>query len=278
MLDERATMSFQAIVTHRSKVRLHANMVGRQTLVDYTNELLDISLFRDYAPNGLQVEGRDTIKTIVSGVSASQLLLEQAVSMSADLVLVHHGYFWKGESPVISGMKKKRIELLLKNNLNLLAYHLPLDCHQSLGNNAKLVDVLEVSDVSSHEVNGCQNLLWQGSLNKAYTASELLSFCQNKLSQNSLHLPSAENKSIQRIAWCSGGAQDFIESALKLGVDAYLSGEVSERTTHQAYELGIHYFACGHHATERLGVQALGEHLATEFGIQHHFIDIPNPV
>ncbi len=253
-------------------------MVNRYSLIAYLDKLLDVSVFKDYAPNGLQVEGVDTIKTVVTGVTACKALLDKAVTLNAELVLVHHGYFWKGESPIISGMKKKRIKLLLEHDINLLAYHLPLDCHVKLGNNVNLAAVLGVNEVTSHDINGCQNLLWQGKLKEALTANEFLAFCQSNLHQKTLHLPSASNKSIQTIAWCSGGAQDFIEEAANLGVDAYISGEVSERTTHQALELDIHYFACGHHATERLGIKSLGEHLAREFNLTHHFIDIPNPV
>jgi dinuclear metal center YbgI/SA1388 family protein len=253
-------------------------MVERQTLLTYLDNFLAVPTYKDYAPNGLQVEGKNTINTIVSGVTASQALLEKAIQQQADLLLVHHGYFWKGESPVITGMKKKRIELLLKHGINLTAYHLPLDCHQSLGNNAKLAEVFSVSDITSHEIMGCPNILWQGNLKKPLSSDAFLAFCQKHLSKNTLHLPSASNRDIKSIAWCSGGAQDYLEHAANLGVDAYISGEVSERTTHQALELDTHYFACGHHATERLGVKALGEHLAREFDLHHCFIDIPNPV
>lgn len=253
-------------------------MVKRQQLLTYLDSFLAVPLFRDYAPNGLQVEGKDSIKTIISGVTASKALLEKAIAQQADLVMVHHGYFWKGEPPVITGMKKKRIELLLKHDINLLAYHLPLDCHHELGNNAKLAEIFEVSNVTSHDINGCANLLWQGTLNNPLSCDDFLAFCQKHFAKNALHLPSTSNKKISSIAWCSGGAQDYIEHAANLGVDAYISGEVSERTTHQALELDTHYFACGHHATERLGIKALGEHLANEFNLTHHYIDIPNPV
>lgn len=248
--------------------------VLRQTLVHYCNELLQIDSFQDYCPNGLQVEGRATIQTIVSGVTASLALLEAAKAHQADLILVHHGYFWRGNSPVITGMMQRRLALLLKEDMNLLAYHLPLDAHEELGNNARLAQVL---DLDSQGPLATNKLVFHGHLKKPCSPAVLVKLLREKLGQKPMHI-SGKAREISSIAWCTGAAQDNIDIAVELGVDAFLSGEISERTVHSARETGVHYFACGHHATERYGVQALGEHLAQRFELKHHFIDIDNPV
>jgi len=253
-------------------------MIQRKELIAYLQNFLKVNDFKDYCPNGLQVEGRAEIKHIVAGVTASQSLIDQAIEQQADAILVHHGYFWKGEESAIVGIKQKRIKALLQADINLLAYHLPLDAHTEVGNNAQLGKLLELTDVSSQNLNAVNDILWQGALRQTMSASELSQLLKGKLDREALWLPSSSNKSIKTLAWCSGGAQSYIEQAAELGVDAFISGEVSEQTTHQAKELDIHYFAAGHHATERYGVQALAAHLAEKFAISYQFIDIDNPV
>lgn len=252
-------------------------MITKEELALYLHQLLRCELYNDYAPNGMQVEGKKEIQRICSAVTASKEVIEQAVSWNADALLVHHGYFWKGEAPVITGMKQERISALLQNQLNLFAYHLPLDCHPELGNNACLAQLLEVNLVRMHRAGSTDNLLWSGTLSQAMHPDEFTAFLTKKLNKPPLFIK-GHSKPIHRIAWCSGGAQDFIEDACRLGVDAYLSGEISERTYYQAKELGIHYYSCGHHATERFGIQALGAHLASHFKLEHIFIDSDNPI
>jgi len=253
-------------------------MIQRKELVTYLQNFLKVDEFKDYCPNGLQVEGCAEIKHIVAGVTASQSLIDQAIEQQADAVLVHHGYFWKGEAPAIVGIKQKRIKALLQADINLLAYHLPLDAHTEVGNNAQLGSLLDLTDVSSQSLNGVNDILWQGALKQGLSAGEVGQLLSAKLGREALWLSSSSDQPIKTLAWCSGGAQSYIEQAAALGVDAFISGEVSEQTTHQAKELDIHYFAAGHHATERYGVQALAAHLAEKFGISYQFIDIDNPV
>lgn len=248
--------------------------VSRQTLVNYCNELLMPQRFQDYCPNGLQVEGRDSVQTIVSGVTASLALLEAAKEHQADLILVHHGYFWRGESPVITGMMRRRLALLLKEDINLLAYHLPLDAHEEFGNNARLAHELNLNNLGPVAPG---SIVFHGHLNEPCTAAALARLLQDKLGQKPLHIAGKAGL-ISTVAWCTGAAQDSIDVAVDLGIDAFLSGEISERTVHSARESGVHYFACGHHATERYGVMALGEHLAQQFELKHYFVDIANPV
>lgn len=251
-------------------------MIDRDTLVAYIDDLLACDKFNDYAPNGLQIEGKSKIVKICTAVSAGEVIVQKAIDINADMLIVHHGYFWRGEHPQILGAKKRRFSLFLQNDLNLCAYHLPLDAHLEVGNNACLAEILPVSKVMSHDAKGVQDILWTGELEKSISAADFNKFLAKNL-QPPVHL-SAGNKKIRKIAWCSGGAQDFIEDAAILGADAFISGEVSERTFYQAQELGVHYFACGHHATERYGVQELGKHLASKFDLQHKFIDIKNPI
>ena len=248
----------------------------RTDLSQYLSDFLQIAKYKDYAPNGLQVEGRAEISTIVTGVTACQALIDRAVELKADAILVHHGFFWKGEPQVITGMKQRRIKSLLNNDINLFGYHLPLDGHPMLGNNAELARKLDIADAEAVE-GVAQGLIWQGRLDKPITAKVFSARLNQVLDRSALHIGD-ENEEIQTLAWCTGGAQDYIDIAADLGVDAFISGEVSERTYHSAVELGIHYFAAGHHATERYGIQALGEHLAREFNVVHHFVDINNPV
>lgn len=253
-------------------------MATRYEIVEYLDNFLNVSLFRDYCPNGLQVEGCSEINTLVSGVTASQALVDRATALNADAILVHHGYFWKGENETITGMKQRRIKALLQADINLLAYHLPLDSHSRLGNNAQLAQVLGIQSIDRFDHNGVKNLIWRGELEQEMRPDQLAGFLAERLGREPQHLPSLTPKAIRTVAWCTGGAQGYIEQAAELGVDAYISGEVSEQTFHQARELDIHYFAAGHHATERHGVKALGEHLAEKFAINVHFEDIENPV
>lgn len=252
-------------------------MIIRNDLAVYLEELLSCAAFHDYAPNGLQIEGKLGIKKIATAVTASLAVIEQAIDAKADAILVHHGYFWKGEKPNLTGMKKKRIEKLLAHEINLFAYHLPLDCHKELGNNACLGQLLQIGSPTMHTVSNTVDLLWSGLLEKSLNANDLAEVLTKKLGQKPLHIASTKPV-IQRIAWCTGAAQDFIMHAADLGVDAYISGEISERTFYQAQELDLHYFACGHHATERYGIQALGRHLAKAFDLTEFYIDSPNPV
>ena len=237
---------------------------------------LKLARFKDYAPNGLQVEGKDDIRTIVTGVTACQALIDEAVRLDADAILVHHGFFWKNEPEVITGMKQRRIKALLSHDISLFGYHLPLDAHPMLGNNATLARQLGIVDAEPIEALA-QGLLWRGKLDLPVSASDFASTLEKALGRAPLHIGESEAQ-IQHLAWCTGGAQDYIDMAASLGVDAFISGEVSERTFHSAVEQGIHYYAAGHHATERFGIEALGRHLAREFHLVHHFVDIANPV
>ena len=244
----------------------------RQEIETYIDTLLNVGRFRDYCPNGLQVEGKDEVKFIVSGVTASQALIDAAIAQGADTLLVHHGYFWKGESPVITGIKRQRIAQLLASRINLLAYHLPLDAHRELGNNTQLAQVL---DFSITDVSGDSGLLYVGRPANISNGETLAAHIEQCLGRKPVHV--SASRDIARIAWCTGGAQSYIDDAVSLGVDAFLTGEISEQTVHIARESGIHFFAAGHHATERYGAQALGEHLAQRFDLKHSFIDIDNP-
>ena len=247
--------------------------VPRDVIEKHIAATLDINRFRDYCPNGLQVEGRSLVRRVVSGVTANLALLEAAAAMNADMVLVHHGYFWRGEDPRVIGHRQRRLKLLLEQGINLFAYHLPLDAHPELGNNAQLAKVL------GFEPDGCfgeQDLGWLGHAS-AKTVGELADSVGRALGRQPIIIGEPD-QSIGRIAWCTGAAQNSMEAAIAAGATAYLSGEISEQTVHLARETGVAYLGCGHHATERYGVQALGEHLASQFGILHSFIDIQNPV
>lgn len=252
-------------------------MIRVVELTSYLNDLLACAIYSDYAPNGLQIEGKPAIARLCTAVTASDEVISQAAQWQADALLVHHGYFWKGEALPLIGMKGQRVKKLFLHEMNLLAYHLPLDCHLELGNNACLAKLFAAQSVVAHKVGAVDNLLWSGKLTDALSPLALSDFLSIQLQRMPLHI-AGQPSSISSIAWCSGGAQDYIEEAWKLGVDAYISGEVSERTYYQAKELGIHYYACGHHATERYGIQALGAHLAEVFPIEHLFIDSDNPV
>ena len=246
-------------------------------LVAYLNTQLQINKFKDYCPNGLQVEGKSEVLRIVSGVTACQRLIDVAIEKQADAILVHHGYFWKGENEAITGIKKQRIASLLKHDISLLAYHLPLDSHALWGNNLQLAKVLDFEitgpiDPSDERVPG-----FMGRLKTPMSARQLSEHIEHKLNRSPQHI-GEEDDLIQTIAWCTGGAQSYMQYAIDEGIDAYLTGEINEPSVHNARETGTHFYAAGHHATERYGAKALGEHLAQEFGLQVEFVDIDNPV
>jgi len=246
-------------------------------LVSFCDELLQPHRFKDYCPNGLQVEGTREVERLITGVTASQALIERAIELKAQAILVHHGYFWKGENPQITGMLRKRLKLLLDHDISLLAYHLPLDAHPELGNNAQLARVLDLVIDGSLVPADDPAIGLAGRLPTAMTAAQLASYLSSRLGREPLHI-AGPSEEIQTIAWCTGAAQGYINQAADLGVDAFLSGEISEPTVHAARELGIHYFSAGHHATERYGVQALGAYIEQHLGIAHQFVEVPNPV
>jgi len=246
----------------------------RDALVDYLEELLEPARFHDYCPNGLQVEGRAEIRRLVTGVTASQALLAAALDRGADAVLVHHGYFWKGEDGRITGIRKKRLATLLGHDINLLAYHLPLDGHPELGNNAQLAAQLGWRPEGRF---GEQDIGWLGSPSGEENLAGLTAQVTRQLGRMPLVIGDPE-RPVRRVAWCSGGAQGYFEEAIARGVDVYLSGEISEPTVHLARESGVAYIAAGHHATERGGVRALAAHLRERCGLDCEFVDIDNPV
>ncbi len=241
----------------------------------YLNQLLDVAHFSDYCPNGLQVEGRNEVRELVSGVTASFDFLQAAVTANADAVLVHHGYFWRGEDQCLVSMKRRRIALLLAYDINLLAYHLPLDAHPELGNNAQLARRLSFTETGRL---GPQSIIMQGTVSsQVSTLKDLRIHIELALSRKPLVIGDDE-KPVRRIAWCTGAAQDYFDEAVHQGVDAFITGEISERNVHVARESGVAFISAGHHATERYGVQALGEHISQRFGITHQFIDVDSPV
>ncbi len=251
-------------------------MILLSELVDDINALLVIDNIQDYCPNGLQVEGANKVATMVTGVTASQALIDHAVAINADALLVHHGYFWKNEAPQIVGIKKQRIARLLENNISLLAYHLPLDLHAELGNNVQLAKVLGWQPDALVNLDELPPLIRTATLPNACEGVALAKHLAQCLQREPLHIPA--NRTIKRVAWCTGAAQSSLLTAVEMGVDAYITGEVSETTVHEARESGIHFFAAGHHATERYGVKALGEALADKWNIECHFVDCDNPV
>ncbi len=248
-------------------------MIDSIEIARYCDELLAAETVSDYCPNGLQLAGARPIRRLVSGVTASLSLIEAAVAADADAILVHHGWFWKGDDPRLVGMHGRRVQAAVAGGLSLLAYHLPLDVHPELGNNRRLAAVLDIRHAAPATADG---LIWTGELAAPLSGAAVAALVAERLGRRPLHVPVATGP-LRRIAWCTGAAQRFIDRAAELGVDLYLSGEVSEPTVHQARELGLDYIAAGHHATERYGVQALGEHVAGHFGLTHRFIDVDNP-
>lgn len=248
--------------------------MDRTQLQRHLDELLEAARFKDYCPNGLQVEGSAEVVRVVCGVTASLALIDAAIERDAQAIVVHHGWFWRGEDGRITGMRRARIARLLAHDINLFAYHLPLDAHPELGNNARLGRVLGLTPTA---VEGDQGLLWIGEPVVPASAGELAERFGAALGRQPLLVGDA-GRTVRRIAWCTGGAQGMFEQAIDAGADLYLSGEISEQTTHIARESGVPYIAAGHHVTERYGVQALGEHLAQHCGLQVAFVDIDNPV
>lgn len=259
-----------------SKTDTTVKSVNRGELNQFLAENLQISKINDYCPNGLQVEGVAQIKLLVSGVTASLELIEAAIALKADALLVHHGYFWRGESPCLVGHKFARIKKLIDHQINLYAYHLPLDLHAQWGNNVQLARVLELQLEGTFAE---QNLACYGRAKNLQlrTVGDLSRWIEAKLERTPLLIGSPDQP-LGRIAWCTGAAQNFLADAIQVGAGVYLSGEISEPTVHLARESGVAYLACGHHATERYGVQALGQAIAQQFGIVTQFVDIPNPV
>lgn len=243
-------------------------------IVDYIHETLEVSRFRDYCPNGLQVEGRAEIRRIVGGVTANQALIDAALARGADAILVHHGWFWKGEEPSIVGIKKQRLQRLLACDVSLLAYHLPLDAHPVLGNNAGLAEVLQLEETFRC---GEQGLLSIGLVREPRPLMAWGEWLEGLLAHRPL-LIGEPSREIQRVAWCTGSAGSYFSEAIAAGVDAFVTGEISEPLVHLARESGVAYIAAGHHATERFGVQRLGKHLAERFVLDFEFIEVSSPV
>ena len=247
-------------------------MAQRAEIESHLAVLLAVDRFKDYGPNGLQVEGRNEVQRIVSGVTASLALIEAAVADRADAIVVHHGLFWRGQDGRITGWMRQRLAPLLAHGINLYAYHLPLDAHPVLGNNAQLGRQLGLQADGRF---GEQDLGFIGAANVA-DATALAARAAQVLGRAPVLLP-GDGRPLHRVAWCTGGAQGYFEAAIAAGADAFITGEISEPQAHIARETGVAFLACGHHATERYGAPALGAHLAATFGLEHRFIDIPNP-
>lgn len=247
-----------------------------QAIVSYTDNYLNTSRFSDYCPNGLQVEGREVVQKIATGVTASLALIEAALEWEADCLIVHHGYFWKNETAPIVGIKKRRLQALLRADMSLLAYHLPLDAHPIVGNNIQLANLLGIQVQEPLQKNTSVSIGNIGSLPAAVPVADFIQQCERVLGRKSTYVLASSGQ-IQRIAWCTGAAQHMIEEAVESQADLFLTGEISEQTTHIARENDVHFIAAGHHATERYGVKALGEHLASTFSLEHQFFDIDNP-
>ena len=247
-------------------------MLKVHELASWCDRYLEVDRFEDYCPNGLQVEASQDVRCLVSGVTASLELIEAAIDLRADALLVHHGYFWKGEPQSLVGMKGRRVRELITHGISLLAYHLPLDAHPEVGNNVGLGLAMGMSGAPVVE----GSLIWGAGLETPEPASAIENRLGGVVGRPVLRL--GADRTVTRLAWCSGAAQGYITDAAALGYDGYISGEVSEQTYHQARELGIAYFAAGHHATERFGVQALGGLIANHYGIEHHYVELANPV
>ena len=248
-------------------------MTTRDELDGYLGTLLEVDRFKDYGPNGLQVEGKAQVRKLVSGVTASLALIEAAAAAGADALLVHHGLFWRNQDGRLTGWLKRRVKALMAHDMNLFAYHLPLDAHHDLGNNAQLGARLKLSADGRF---GEQQLGFIGHPPQPLTAAALSALVQFRLGRAPL-LVEGDGRPIRRIGWCTGGAQGYFEAAIAAGADAYLTGEISEPQAHVARETGVAFYACGHHATERYGAPALGAHVADLFGLEHEFIDVDNP-
>ncbi len=255
-------------------------MLDRHQLLAAFDTLLEPARFKDYGPNGLQVEGRPSIGKIVSGVTASRALIEAAIAAQADAIFVHHGLFWRGQDGTVTGWMKQRLALLLGADINLFAYHLPLDAHPLLGNNAQFGLQLGLRALEGAAGRfGEQGLGFLGGRvdgGSFESAASLADHLKNVLN-HPVTLVSHEHRTIKNIAWCTGGAQGYFEAAIAAGADAFITGEISEPQAHYARECGVAYLACGHHASERYGAPAVAAHVAAQFGLAHQFIDIDNP-
>lgn len=255
--------------------------VATQTLAAWLDEQLRVEQFKDYCPNGLQVEGKAQIGRIVTGVTASQDLLQTAVDRDADAVIVHHGWFWKNEDPRVKGAKKKRLQLALEHDLSIFGFHLPLDAHPEWGNNAQLARVLGLTPLRNSEGEpvtcGPDSLIWLGAGPDGQTLEALGDRIARSLGRTPLVIGDLQQQP-RKIAWCSGGAQGYMEAAIAAGADVYITGEASEPNYHLAREAGVSFIAAGHHATERYGIKTLGEAIAKTFGIQVDFVDLDNPI
>ncbi len=252
-------------------------MISQSELQSFLNQELKPNAFKDYCPNGLQVSGRKHIQHLVAGVTASKALIQQAVARQADAILVHHGIYWKGDDPCLVGPHKERVQLLLQNDINLYAYHLPLDTHAVWGNNVQLAKHCAWSVDASLECAGVSGLLWQGHMSVPIVPEQFAQQLETRLSRRPLWIAGTEGD-IKHLAWCTGAAQKFLPQAAALGVDAYVTGEASESSYHLALEYGIHFFAAGHHATERYGVMALAQVLKGRFGLETSYVELDNPV
>lgn len=252
-------------------------MANLHEIIQWCDQTLKAAEFKDYAPNGLQIEGSTEVKRILCAVTASEDAIDAAIAQNADLLLVHHGYFWKGEPYPITGMRGNRIKKLIQNNISLVAYHLPLDAHPSLGNNIAIAEKLNLQNLEPLDLTEKHPIGNIGYLEQALSVEEFKAKLQNSFDFTVIHLP-AEKQSIQKVGFCTGGAQDFIAKAALQNCDAYISGEVSERTFYEAKELGVHYFACGHHATERYGVQRLAQAISKQFAIESEYFELNNPI
>lgn len=251
-------------------------MMDRTQLLQAFDELLQPDRFRDYGPNGLQVEGKPSVRKIVSGVTASRALIEAAIKAQADAIFVHHGLFWRGQDGRVTGWMKQRLALLLAHDINLFAYHLPLDAHPELGNNAQLALHLGLAAQSRF---GEQDLGFLGVRRDGggYASAEDLADHVKNVLNRPVVLVDVSQRAIKRIAWCTGGAQGYFEAAIAAGADAFVTGEISEPQAHYARESGVAFLACGHHASERFGAPAVAAHVAGQFGLAHEFIEIDNP-
>lgn len=251
--------------------------ISRKKLSNYLDDLLQPWQIKDYCPNGLQVEGKEEVNKMITGVTATMALIEKAIEVDADAILVHHGYFWKSEDPCIRDMKKKRLKALLDKDINLFAYHLPLDIQPQYGNNVQLAQRLGIEVQRSLEPWNKQCVALKGKLTKPMSLQQFSETVQQKLKREPF-VNAGGMHDIQTIAWCTGGGQHYIDSAASQGIDLFLSGEASEQTVHVSNEMNIHFIGAGHHATERYGAKALGEHLAEKYAINVQFIDIDNPI
>ena len=267
---------FFGILYHISPVSNQLSIMNNLELEQLINQKLSSDKINDYAPNGLQVEGKTEIKKIITGVTATQALIDYAIRQNADAILVHHGYFWKSENPCIRGMKGKRIKALLVNDMNLYGYHLPLDVHPELGNNAQLAKLLDIENLQPLEKGAVSIPVW-GELKEPMTGENFAEKIEKVLNRKPLICIENGPHLIRKIGICTGGGQGYIDLAAEQGCDAFITGEVSEQTIHSAREQGLHFFSAGHHATERYGIKALGEWLAKEYGFDVEFKDIDNP-